>query len=56
MDGEVRVDLLCTTQSRFLTPLYKKAFENIVGKGENAGNLFLQCFLPFQAQIAMFES
>ena len=30
--------------------LRKKAFENIVEKGENAGNqhflLFLQCFLP----------
>ena len=30
------------------------AFENIVGKGENAGNqhflLFPQCFLPFQTQ------
>ena len=29
----------------------KEAFENIVGKGENAGNqhflLFPQCFLPF---------
>ena len=42
---------LFTTQSRLLTTLYKKPFENIVGKGENAGNqhflLFPQCFLPF---------
>ena len=40
-----------TTQSRLLTTLKMKAFENIVGKGENAGNqhfpLFPQCFLPF---------
>ena len=32
----------------------KKPFENIVGKGENAGNqyllLFPQCFLPYQRQ------
>ena len=43
--------LLFTTQSRLLTPLYGKPFENIVGKGENAGNqhflLFPHCFLPF---------
>ena len=37
---------LFTTQSRLLTTLKKKPFENIVGKGENAGyipkkNLFL---------------
>ena len=39
-----------TTLSRFLTTLTKRPFENIVGKGENAGNqhflLFPQCFLP----------
>ena len=33
--------------------------ENIVGKGENAGNqyflLFLQCVLPFHKQILDFE-
>ena len=33
----------------------KSAFENIVGKGENAGNhhflLFPQCFLPKEKQI-----
>ena len=37
--------------SRLLTTLRRKALENTVGKGENAGNqdflLFPQCFLPF---------
>ena len=46
---------LFTTQSRPLTTLKKKPFENIVEKGENAGNqLFLfcpQCFQPFPKQI-----
>ena len=40
-------------------PRGKKPFENIVGKGENAGNqhflLFSQCFLTFQRKIAPFE-
>ena len=49
-----------TTQSRLLTPLEKKAFENIMGKGENAGNqhflFFPQCFLPFPTQISIFKS
>ena len=35
--------------------LRKRPFENIEGKGENAGNqhflLYPQCFLPFQKQI-----
>ena len=35
------------------------AFENIVGKEENAGNqhflLFPQCFLPIQKQTLTFE-
>ena len=39
--------------------LYKKSFENIVGKGENAGNqhflLFSQCFLPFQKHSSIVE-
>ena len=46
------VDSLCrcfTTQSRLLTTLMQRPFENVVGKGENAGNqhflLFPQCFL-----------
>ena len=37
----------------------KEAFENIVGKGENAGNqhflLFPLCFLPFLKQITISE-
>ena len=40
-----------TTQSQLLTTLKKKPFENIVGKGENAGDLhfllFPAFFLPF---------
>ena len=40
------------------TTLKKKAFENIVGKEENAGNqhflLFPQCFLHVQKQILIF--
>ena len=43
----------------FLTPLEKKALENIVGKRENAGIqhflLFPQCFLLFPTQISIFE-
>ena len=43
----------------FMTPI-EKAFENIVGKGENAGNqhflLFPQCFLSFTKQISNFQS
>ena len=38
-------------------PQGKKAFENLVGSGENAGNqhflLFPQCFLPFPKQISI---
>ena len=37
-----------------------KMVENIVGKGENAGNqhflLFPQCFVLFQKQISVCES
>ena len=40
--------------------LKRKPFENIVGKGENAGNwhflLFPQCFLTFPKQISVFQS
>ena len=40
--------------------LGKKPFENIVGKGENAGHqhflLFSQCFLPFPKQISILWS
>ena len=42
------------------TTLDKKHFENIMGKGENAGYqhflLFSQCFLPFPTQISIFNS
>ena len=37
-----------------------KPFENIMGKGENAGNqhflLFPKCFLPFPEQLGIFQS
>ena len=40
-----------------LTLLEKKAFENIEGEGENAGNqhflLFLQCFVLFPTGISI---
>ena len=40
--------------------LKKMAFENIVGKGENAGNqhflLFPQCFLPYQREKSLFQT
>ena len=48
-----------TTQSRLLTPMEKKPFENIVRKGENAGNqhflLFSQCFLPVPRKISVLK-
>ena len=58
--GTVNITLkLFTTQARLLTTLYNKPFENIVGKGENAGNqhflLFPQCFLPFPKQVSFFS-
>ena len=44
-----------TTQSRLLIPLEKKAFENIEGKGENAGNqhflLCPKCFFTLSQHI-----
>ena len=44
-----------TTQSQLLTTLKEELFENIMGKGENAGHqhflLFPQCFQPFLKQI-----
>ena len=43
MDCVVKAELV-TTHSRLLTTLTKEAVENIVGKGENAGN---QHFLLF---------
>ena len=48
-----------TTQSQLLTTLKKNPFENIVGKGENAGNqhflLFPQCLLPIPRRISDFN-
>ena len=45
--------------SRLLTSLEKKAFEKIVGKGENAGNqhflLFPQFFTPIQKRISVLK-
>ena len=45
---------LFATLSRLLTTLKKKALENAVGKGENAGGqhflLFPQCFLLYKAK------
>ena len=42
-----------------LTTLRKHPFENIAGKGENAGNqhflLFQQSFLPLTKEIAIFH-
>ena len=50
---------LFTTQSGVITTLDKKALENIVGKGENAGNQhflhFLQGFQLYQAQNHHFN-
>ena len=47
------------TQSRLLITLKKKALENTVGKGENAGNqyflLFPQSFLLYQREILSFH-
>ena len=47
------------TQSRLLTTLIKTPFENIVGKGENAGNqhflLFPQFFLTIHNRISFFK-
>ena len=38
----------------------KKTYQNIMGKGENAGNqhflLFPPCFLPFSKEISIFQS
>ena len=51
---------LFSTQSRLLTTLNETAFENIFGKGENAGNqhflLFQRCFLPFPKQVLILYS
>ena len=44
-------------KSPLLMTLGEKPLENIIRKGENAGNqyfLFPQCFLPFPKQISIF--
>ena len=50
---------LMGTQSRLLTTLKKKSFENIVRKGENAGGqhflLFPQSFLSHLRQKSSFK-
>ena len=43
-DSDPSIFAKALTQSRLLTTLKKKPFENIEGKGENAGN---QHFFPF---------
>ena len=49
---------LFTTQAQLLMTLKKKALENSVEKGENAGNqhfvLFPQCFLLYQREKSSF--
>ena len=51
---------LFSPKSGLFMILTMKTFQNIVGKGENAGNqhflLNPQCFLPFLNQISTFES
>ena len=55
---QITLNQLFTTQSQLFMTLRKKAFESIVGKGENAGNqhflLFPQCFLPASKRIFIF--
>ena len=44
--------------TRLFMALKEKAFENIEGKGENAGNqhflLFPPCFPPYEGQVSSF--
>ena len=53
-------NLTLSTQCQLLTILEQKAFENIVGKGENAGNqhflLFPTVFYPSHDKLEIFES
>ena len=48
-----------STQSRLLTTLYKKCFENIEGKAENAGNqhflLSHNVFYPTRNKFKIFS-
>ena len=56
----VHTILSFTPESQVFTTLEKKASENIVGKGENAGNqhflLFQQCFPTFPNKSPFFCS
>ena len=47
--------LLFTTQSQVLMFLKRRAFENIVGKGENAGNCHFFPLLTIFSTIAKTE-
>ena len=47
-------------KSQLLTTIRKESFENLLGKGENAGNqhflLFPKGFPPFPRQISIYKS
>jgi hypothetical protein len=59
IDLNLNQSLLFTTQFRLLTTLKHRAFENIVGKEENAGKqhffLFPQCFLLYKRKKTLFK-
>ena len=52
-------DLPQNPKSLILIITNEKTFENVVGKGENAGNqhflLFPHCFLPYHRQKSLFK-
>ena len=52
-------NLMSVTLYSTIQTLKQRASENIVGKGENAGNqhflLFPNCFLPYQRQKSLFK-
>ena len=41
--------------TRKLIPTRKKAFEDILGREENAGNLLFPCFLPLPKGDSIFQ-
>ena len=57
--GCLPVHINSLPQPQLLTTSKEKAFENIVGKGENADNqyfhLFPRCLLPNQGEILSFQ-
>ena len=57
--SHLRIFELFSAQFRLLTTMKNKTFENIVGKGENAGNqhylLFPQFLIPYKRQSKTFE-